>query len=225
MQDFLACTPTPDICAAVLLLLLLLPLLVHCCCNWTACCCLQAVCAIATPFLIEWALRVWPKTKTYVLMLLLSLVLAAAGCYILVPRHATAEHSVVPDVDAGKGVGGNAGGEAIAHVIIMGALFGAAGAGMEVLVYKHVTDLMAISGGQMAVDVGAMAYASLYNVGNLVGGTVGGALAHTSFIGQVAAVAGVSGVCCVQALALMIHRAFVAPDSVHPTPAPAGSMV
>lgn len=150
------------------------------------------------------------------MMVLLSVVLAAAGSYILVPSHAAATRTAealnpLPSAKAnGDGTIADPGAStagAVVHVMVMGALFGCAYAGMEVLVYKHVTDLLAASDGQLAVDVGAMAYASFYNVGNLVGGVVGGAMAHATFKQQVAAVAVVSGVCCVQAVVLAIHRA------------------
>jgi hypothetical protein len=164
-------------------------------------------------------------------MVLLSLVLAAAGSYILVPNPDAAEAGRAAPLHSGPlaAAGAQGGGDvavctdtrvasagAIAQVMTMGALFGCAYAGMEVLIYKHVTDLLAASVGQLAVDVGAMAYASFYNVGNLVGGMVGGALAHNSSVAQVAAVAAVSGVCCLQTLALAVQRAL--PLKPRPTP-------
>eukprot|EP00775_Hariotina_reticulata_P013862 gene13862-13984_t len=153
----------------------------------------QAVCAIFVPFLIERGLRVWPKARTYGMMVLLSVVLAAAGSYILVPSHAaatrTAEALISGSIPSaafnGDGAtadpGASTAGAAV-HVMVMGALFGCAYAGMEVLVYKHVTDLLAASDGQLAVDVGAMAYASFYNVGNLVGGMVVALAVHRALI-------------------------------------------
>lgn len=97
-------------------------------------------------------------------------------------------------------------GHTLAKTFSMGAVFGGMYAGMEVLVYKHVTDIMAVSGCQLAVDVGAMTYTMFYCLGNLLGGMLGGALAHGSHQAQMFSVVGVSGLCFVQALLMCFHH-------------------
>jgi len=119
------------------------------------CVSLQAVCAIAAPFLVEAALRRIPKLPTRLLLAALSSTLALASAAML-PAAA-----YPPFV-----------------MFACGAVAGAAYSSIEVLIFHHAAAITTSCAHDLAIDLGAMLYTFFYCVGNALGGLVGGAVVH-----------------------------------------------